>query len=94
MWEITVAFLVAIAVCFVFKQTRWLGAFGIFILVLVNPFLFVGLLIAGWAGISVVVSFWMSRAGRATPSGSGVGEVVVLIRASMPARRKNRGESW
>lgn len=45
MWEITLAFVVAIAVCFVFKQTRWLGVLGIFLLICINPFLFAGLLI-------------------------------------------------
>ena len=45
MWEITFAFLVAIAVCFMFKQTRWLGVLGIFLLICINPFLFFGLLI-------------------------------------------------
>lgn len=45
MWEITLAFVVAIAVCFVFKQTRWLGVLGLFLLICINPFLFAGLLI-------------------------------------------------
>ena len=45
MWEITLAFLVSIAVCFTVKNLRWLGVLGIFLLICINPFLFFGLLI-------------------------------------------------
>lgn len=54
MWEITFAFLVAIAICFVFKQTRWLGVLGVFLLICINPFLFVALLV-----LCCTVGYWI-----------------------------------
>ncbi len=45
MLTVTFAFCVATALFFLFRQTRWMGVVGVFVLLCINPLFFIGLLL-------------------------------------------------
>ena len=45
MLSVTFAFVVATALFFLFKQTRWMGVLGVFVLLCISPLFFTGILL-------------------------------------------------
>ena len=50
MFRLAYAFVVATALLFVFTRTRWMGVVGIFVLLVISPILFSGLMLLIGAG--------------------------------------------